>query len=215
MDELPPLSLNVAATSRATRALGPGLRAAVWVQGCPRSCQGCIAPEWIPFVNARVVTPQELKTELLENPDVTGFTFSGGEPMLQAAGLAELIRLARLERHLSLICFTGYKYEHLRTKPPAPGVAELLAEIDVLIDGPYVARLNDGVGLRGSRNQRVHHLSDRLVDSGYDFEGRRRNVEIRLDHEGLTLVGVPPIGVEAVLDTIAPRTLNPAELHSR
>lgn len=210
MESSPQRMLNVASTCRETRALGPGLRAAVWVQGCPRACAGCIAPEWIPFVDARHVTPQALKDELLENPAVTGLTFSGGEPMLQAAGLAELIRLARKERDLSLICFTGYRFERLRAKPPAPGVADLLGEIDVLIDGPYVARLNDGLGLRGSRNQHVHYLSDRLRDSGFDFEGRRRNVEIRLDQDGLMLVGVPPIGLETVIDSIAPRAASPA-----
>jgi len=42
------LEVQVAETCIGTRALGPGLRSVVWVQGCPFSCAGCIAPDWIP-----------------------------------------------------------------------------------------------------------------------------------------------------------------------
>jgi pyruvate-formate lyase-activating enzyme len=40
--------VQAAETCVGTRALGPGLRSAVWVQGCPFRCTGCIAPDWIP-----------------------------------------------------------------------------------------------------------------------------------------------------------------------
>jgi anaerobic ribonucleoside-triphosphate reductase activating protein len=112
--------LNIAATCAATRVLGPGVRAVVWVQGCPFTCAGCIAPDWIPYNAAQLRSPEEVAVECLARPEVTGLTFSGGEPMLQAAGLAAVIRAARRVRDLSLICFTGYTVERLRTGPPAP-----------------------------------------------------------------------------------------------
>src|SRR5690348_11966108 len=37
-----PLLVRVAATCTGTRALGPGLRSVVWVQGCPFRCAGCL-----------------------------------------------------------------------------------------------------------------------------------------------------------------------------
>lgn len=40
--------INVAEICLGTRALGPGLRSALWVQGCPFRCPGCVAPDWIP-----------------------------------------------------------------------------------------------------------------------------------------------------------------------
>lgn len=194
------LMVNVADICRSTQALGPGTRAVVWVQGCPFRCKGCIAPDWIPDRDARRLTPEMVVAELLADQEVTGLTFSGGEPMLQAAGLAEVARLARSAQALDLICFTGFRIERLLSDPPTPGVSDLLGHIDVLIDGQYVERLNDGRGLRGSSNQRVHFLSDRLRSSEYDFEGRARRMEIHLEEDGMLLVGVPPIRIREAVD---------------
>src|SRR6185503_20609437 len=98
--------LNIAAIAARTQALGPGTRAAIWVQGCPLNCAGCLAPNWIPFVPATQLTPEAILGRLDLN-SITGLTFSGGEPMEQAAGLASLVRLAREKKDLDLICFTG------------------------------------------------------------------------------------------------------------
>jgi anaerobic ribonucleoside-triphosphate reductase activating protein len=186
-----------------TRALGPGLRSAAWVQGCPFHCRGCIAPEWIPRQPAREVYPADLAAELLADPGVCGFTFSGGEPMSQAAGLAEVIRVARQHRDLTLICFTGYRLAELRARPPGPGVTDLLAHTDVLIDGRYVATRNDGRGLRGSTNQRVHFLTGRLAHFEADLVGGPRRSEIRIRARSALLVGVPGAGVSAAFDLAA------------
>ncbi len=184
--------LNVAETCVGTRALGPGTRSVVWVQGCPFHCPGCLAPEWIPDRPARSVAPAELAAELLADPAVTGLTFSGGEPMAQAAGLAEVARTARRDRSgLTLVCFTGYRLERLRSRPPNDGVAALLAEVDVLIDGLYVAERNDDRGLRGSANQRVHHLTGRLREAAEALEGGPRSVEVRVRTGETLYVGVP------------------------
>jgi anaerobic ribonucleoside-triphosphate reductase activating protein len=187
MDEL-----NIAAVASSTRALGPGLRAVVWVQGCPLNCPGCLAPNWIPFVPARLMTPHQI-LESLDLSNIMGITFSGGEPMEQAAGLAALARLARQKRDLDLICFTGYRYERLLKSPPNAGVPELLAEVDVLIDGPFIQSLNDSVGLRGSSNQRIIHLTSRL--KGYDLEAGTRNIEISVTDGELVFIGIPTPGI--------------------
>ncbi|WP_306216440.1 4Fe-4S single cluster domain-containing protein [Actinoplanes sp. RD1] len=183
--------LNVAAITTGTRALGPGLRSVLWVQGCPFRCAGCIAESWIPVRPATAMTPGEAAQALSIRPDVRGVTFSGGEPMEQATGLSEVIRLMRQDRELDLICFTGYRLERLLDDPPNPGVPNLLAEVDVLIDGLYVRSRDDGLGLRGSTNQRVHHLSGLLTDIGYDFAGRVRAIELQQAGDDLLMVGVP------------------------
>ena len=59
--------------------------------------------------------------------------------MAQATALAAVIRAARRKRDVTLICFTGYRLGELGRRPPDPGVGDLLAETDVLIDGRYVA----------------------------------------------------------------------------
>jgi anaerobic ribonucleoside-triphosphate reductase activating protein len=152
------------------------------------------------------MTAAALAGLLLTDPRVEGLTFSGGEPMAQAAGLADTVALARQERDLSLVCFTGYRWERLRDHPPTPGVPRLLAEIDVLIDGLYLHKRDDNRGLRGSANQRVIHLTDRLRDVGFDFEARPREVEIRLTSDSIQMIGLPTRATTAALDSMMPRS---------
>ncbi|WP_067986520.1 4Fe-4S single cluster domain-containing protein [Nocardia caishijiensis] len=197
--------VNLAATAVATDSLGPGRRGVVWVQGCPLNCRGCVAPDWIPVEPNSLVTPEALATRLLAMPGIGGLTLSGGEPMLQAAGLAEVVRRVRAVRDLDTICFTGFTLARLRRNPPAPLVEELLAEIDVLVDGPYVAARDTGRGLRGSDNQVVNHLTDRLRESDYNFADRPRTAELHVDERSVTLVGLPPPGLLAALDTARAR----------
>jgi anaerobic ribonucleoside-triphosphate reductase activating protein len=187
--------LNVAATCRATRALGPGLRAALWVQGCAFRCPGCVAPDWIPIRPAERFSIPRLACELLSDERVTGLTISRGEPMLQASNLALLLRVIKSRRDLDVICFTGFTIEQLHQSPPGPGVTDLLGEIDVLIDGPYIQRLNDNAGLRGSRNQRILHLTRRLAH--VDLETAPRKAEVHINQGHAMLVGVPPEGMHA------------------
>jgi anaerobic ribonucleoside-triphosphate reductase activating protein len=125
--------------------------------------------------------------------------------MLQAAGLAAVIRSARQVRNVSLICFTGFTLANLRVRPPGPGVSELLRETDVLIDGLYVAARNDNRGMRGSGNQRVHYLTDRITSRDYDFESRPRQVEIHVNDGSVLLVGVPAIGFPEAFDKAVDR----------
>lgn len=189
--------LNIASIAAHTKALGPGTRAVIWVQGCPLHCPGCLAPEWIPFVPATPLTPEKV-LEKLDLDSITGMTFSGGEPMEQAAGLAALLRLARQKKDLDLICFTGYRYERLLKNPPNNGVSALLAQVDVLVDGPYVQSLNDSVGLRGSSNQRVIYLTSKL--QGYDFESQMRQVEITITNGELAFIGIPTPDILSALE---------------
>jgi anaerobic ribonucleoside-triphosphate reductase activating protein len=193
--------LNIASFSQGTRALGPGNRAVVWVQGCPLNCPGCIAPGWIPFIDARRMPPEQL-LEKFDLDSIDGFTFSGGEPMQQAAGLARLIKLARRKKNLSLICFTGYLYERLNENPPNAGVPELLEQIDVLVDGPYVQSKNDSLGLRGSTNQRIIHLTSRL--SHHNLENQRRNLEVTVRDGEVAVIGIPTPHFNSALDQIFP-----------
>ncbi len=190
--------LNLAAYSPRTYALGPGLRAVIWVQGCPLNCMGCISPDWIPFKPALQFTPEEIIGKF-DLADISGLTFSGGEPMEQAGELASVARLAREKKNeLNIICFTGYRYERLLKDPPNAGVANLLAEIDLLIDGPYVQSRNELIGLRGSSNQRFFHLTSRLA--GYDFTSQKRKVEITVTNGELEFIGIPTPAIKAAME---------------
>lgn len=209
--------INVAETCVGTKALGPGIRSVVWVQGCPLHCHGCIAPDWIPQREARLAHPDELAAELLADNHVSGLTLSGGEPMLQAAPLAAMVRAARRQRDVNVICYSGFTLGELRERPPGPGVADLLEQVDVVIDGPYQEAVNDGKGLRGSSNQVVHHLTGRLIGSAEALAGGPRTAEIRVRDRSVLLVGVPPPGLVRNVDRAARRVrqMTPAGLSGR
>jgi anaerobic ribonucleoside-triphosphate reductase activating protein len=185
--------LNLAALCRKTSTLGPGCRAVLWVQGCPFRCKGCISPEWIPFTQVDVYGPHTLAEELLADPQITGITISGGEPVTQASALTNFLEYGKSIRDIDVILFTGYYYENLLAFPATAPVQQLLQLVDVLIDGPYDENQNNNLGLRGSINQRIIHLTDRLKD--YDFEHQIRQVEIQISNGEILFVGVPPIGV--------------------
>ena len=186
--------LNIAMVTAVRESLGPGDRVVLWVQGCRNVCPGCISPEWRSLIPAKFISPEAL-AQVVDSYGLSGLTLSGGEPMLQAAGLAAMIRLLRCNMELSVICFTGYRIEDLHHSPPGPGVLELLAETDLLIDSPYLAELNDNKGLRGSSNQRLLPLTNRLVGHVEHLGSRERMVEIIIEEDGAILAGVPPAGV--------------------
>jgi anaerobic ribonucleoside-triphosphate reductase activating protein len=185
--------LNIAQICPATYTLGPGKRFALWVQGCPFTCKGCLAPDWIPFKTATVVDVETLGRQILDVPDLEGLTVSGGEPMMQAQALADLVDYVRKQRpDLSVLVFSGFKLADLRQKANSDqGIAALLEQIDVLIDGLYIEDLNDGRGLRGSSNQRVHFLSDRYSHLTESLTSGVRKTEMHLMTSEILLVGVP------------------------
>lgn len=133
--------------------------------------------------------------------------------MLQAGALAAMVRAARAQRDVTVICFTGHTLGELREKPPGRGVPDLLEQVDVLIDGPYVAAANDGVGLRGSSNQQVHHLTSRLTDWDDAFVRHPRSAELRVRDRSVLLVGVPPPGLARGLDQAVRRVRQLAQAH--
>lgn len=183
--------LNIAALCPSSRALGPGRRFVIWVQGCCFNCHGCGSPEWREIKEATLITPSELADRILQAPDIEGITISGGEPILQARNLRKLLPLVRSQKQLSIICYTGFTLNELQQKGDQD-IKAFLAEIDVLIDGPYIGSLNDNLGWRGSANQKVHFLTGVYQDKEEEFLARRRDIEIYLYKSHYLLVGIHP-----------------------
>ena len=133
---------------------GPGLRFTVFTQGCPHRCPGCHNPETHDPAGGRAVTVEELAEQMLSNPLTDGLTLSGWEPFDQAGECAALAARAK-EKGLNVWAYTGYCYETLLEKEN-PDVLALLAQVDVLVDGPFVESLKSYDALfRGSTNQRL------------------------------------------------------------
>lgn len=186
-------TLNIAQVCPGTYALGPGRRFVIWVQGCPFNCKGCVAPDWIPIKPANLVSVRALARQIRGAGELEGITISGGEPMLQAAGLARLLSEVKEDNPgLSVIAFSGFTLAQLREKAVSvPGIRAFLGHLDVLIDGLYIQALNDGRGLRGSANQKIHFLTERYREAEQEFEWGPRKVEFHLLSRELLMVGIP------------------------
>ncbi len=153
--------LNLAGFLPRSAVNGPGTRAVLWVQGCPRRCPGCFNPQFQPFSPATITDIRTLTGQILAVPGIEGVTFSGGEPFSQAGPLALLGEEIR-RAGLSIVTYTGYTADELAegTDPAWPA---LLAVTDLLVAGPYVASLSCPDTLTGSANQQVIPLGTRLT----------------------------------------------------
>src|SRR5436190_3988387 len=134
-----PLVLRVARIVERTVAEGPGLRLALWVQGCHVRCPGCCNPHFFAPEGGTTRSIDDIARLIDATRDgvglLDGVTFLGGEPFEQPAALAAIGLHART-RGLSVMTFTGHVLEDLRAMPD-PGVAQLLAATDLLVDGRY------------------------------------------------------------------------------
>lgn len=142
---------------------GPGIRTAIFCQGCPHHCPGCHNPETWDFGCGTDVPVEDLVDVVRSNPLCRGVTFSGGEPFAQAAGFAKLAQLLK-ERGYEVASYSGYTFEELLNG--SDDQKELLASIDILIDGPFLlAQKSLEVPFRGSRNQRILDVKKSLAES--------------------------------------------------
>lgn len=176
--------------------LGPGKRYAIWVQGCPFACPGCIADSMHSFEEGRLIPIQTLAHSILETEDIEGITVSGGEPFAQPQELAELFRLLREKRNLGIIVYTGFLYEDLQALVPEhPEIGDMLSYIDLLVDGPFRQELNQNYGLKGSSNQRTILLTQRYCDALplYNAPDSPRKVEWYTEAHQTFMAGVPSI----------------------
>ncbi|MEM1068298.1 MAG: 4Fe-4S single cluster domain-containing protein [Planctomycetota bacterium] len=184
-------SLNVAHTALATRAEGPGLRMAVWVQGCPLRCPECCNPEMLPFEGGSIRTVDSLIADLERAMDsgIEGITLLGGEPFSQADELASFAESAR-QRELSVMVFSGFTLAQLRSRRD-PGTARLLAQIDLLVDGPFLKQRPDRQRRWvGSANQQIHFLTERYRAED-DCWNQPNTIELRLIDGELHVNGFP------------------------
>lgn len=134
---------------------GPGIRLAVFTQGCAQGCPGCHNPESQPFEGGTEVTIEELEDKIKGNPLLSGITLTGGEPFEQAGPLLELALWAKA-RGLNVWAYSGFEFEDLMAGTPSEKARELLGAVDVLVDGRFVSSLaSHELRWRGSANQRV------------------------------------------------------------
>lgn len=159
------MSMNYANIKYYDIANGPGVRTSVFVSGCRHHCPGCFnAVAWDfdygqPF-------DKTVRNEVFAScqPDyIAGLSLLGGEPF-EPENQRELLPFVRNFKTLypakTVWCYSGYTWEQLTGAEPSPArcevTDELLALLDVLVDGRFVQAEHDiSLRFRGSRNQRL------------------------------------------------------------
>ena len=179
------MNARVHAIEPRSRANGPGSRFVGGLQGCTLGCPGCFNPG-THAGGGREVAVGELASQMAA-AGAEGLSLSGGEPLQQPEAAAALLDAARA-LGLSTLAFSGYTIDEIRGLPGGPDV---LARLDVLVDGRYVAGERLATGLRGSANQRMHLLTSRYTLA--DVEATPV-AEIRIGPAGdVVLTGVNPL----------------------
>ncbi len=144
--------INVLRVLHDTTVDGPGFRTSIYCAGCRHQCPGCHNPQSWAFGVGEDRSTDDLMQEILSDP-FADVTFTGGDPLFQAEGFAELASRIKKETNKTIWCYTGFLYEKLLHDSAAQ---QLLKYIDVLVDGPFIQSLLDEELLfRGSSNQRL------------------------------------------------------------
>ena len=160
--------MNYADIKRVDVANGPGVRVSLFVSGCTHRCPGCFNPEtWdfqfgAPFGEEQI---QEILRYLRPN-HIKGLSLLGGEPFEPENQLAVLELAKRVRAELpqkDIWCYSGYLFETLAEGKIGTYSRALLEQLDVLVDGPFVAaRKNLSLRFRGSDNQRMIQVQNSL-----------------------------------------------------
>mgnify|MGYP000991229603 FL=1 len=172
-----PVSLRLAGVVRESIVDGPGLRFAIFCQGCPHNCPKCHNQDTHDFSGGYDCDIQKIVNAIEENPLLSGVTFSGGEPSHQPVAFLEIAKKVK-SRGLNIWMYSGYTLEELLSRANSAisdlnnmnenssqtsekneeqvALKGLLSLIDVLVDGKFINELKDlTLPFRGSRNQRI------------------------------------------------------------
>ena len=152
---------------------GPGFRTSIYFAGCLHHCPGCHNPQSWNMHNGREMSIDEVMSKINAH-QFADVTFTGGDPMYQAD---ELIPLAKEIHKLgkTIWCYTGFTFEQCFEDV---WMNELLHNIDVLVDGPFIQELkNKDLPFRGSSNQQIVDIprslaSGKVVEFDLDLDPR-------------------------------------------
>ncbi|WP_405163788.1 radical SAM protein [Nocardia sp. NBC_01499] len=137
--------------------IGYGIRAAIWLPGCPVFCRGCLARKAWVFDESTRCGVEAILGWLRELPaaQVDGVTICGDEPTDQPAALRALLDgitvwRAGLTRPADILLYSGRSTAALGERLPW-----LAASVDALVTEHAVTDTASDLALRGSARRRV------------------------------------------------------------
>ncbi len=137
---------------------GPGVRVAIFFQGCLHRCEGCHNPQTWSFDGGTEVSLDEIDKLIERNFKYTsGVTLSGGDPFCVLDDAIKVAELVKDKYDLNLIAYSGYTFEEIiKNASQDKRFYTLLKKLDYLIDGRFILPLRSlEINNRGSRNQRA------------------------------------------------------------
>ena len=144
-------------------ANGVGIRTSLFVSGCHFHCKNCFNEEYWPFDYGTEYDDAAMQKfiDMGKNPNVTGYSLLGGEPMDQLMDdmLLKTVQEIKKQTGKTIWMWTGFTYETLNDRQK-----EILKYIDVMIDGQFVdEKKNLTLLFRGSENQRIIDVQKTLA----------------------------------------------------
>lgn len=179
--------LNVASIIHGSMCNGPGPHSVIHLQGCRFRCDGCFNTELQPETVVKLIHPDEIVRDFQSNSEnLSGVVISGGEPLLQPAGVGLLLSGLK-EAGLRTVLYSGFNMDEIVFH----GLHDTVKMADLLISGRYV---------KGQEMESFPYTSSKVMmffSSAYsrdEFEAmdRSRKYEIRITPEGAVFLGFPP-----------------------
>ena len=146
-------------------ANGTGVRVSLFVSGCRNNCPGCFNKESQDFNYGEHFSNETMEYLLKElaKPEIEGLTILGGEPLdsINQPTVYFIINTVKTklpEKNIWL--YTGYEFPMV---PMTEFTYEILNNIDVLVDGPFMKDKKDpSLAFRGSSNQNIIDMKETL-----------------------------------------------------
>ena len=175
---------------------GPGKRVVVWTSGCSIHCKGCTNKKFWNKENGKKISLDDIARKIDSFSNIRGLTFHGGEPSEQIEEITELI--LRLGNKYDYILFTGREIESFKNEKEI----KFLKCFDVVKCGPFILEeLNLNLVFRGSNNQRIIYLSNRISPIS---ENGKSTVIFKIDDNcDVTLQGFPTQEHFDIVETIS------------
>lgn len=149
-----PQTIRVFGTAEESIVDGPGIRFAVFTQGCKHHCHGCHNRDSWGFEKGKNENISDLVFKMKKNPLISGLTLSGGDPFYRTAECTALCRAVKKELpSYNIWIWSGFTYEEIYADSQK---RELLELCDILVDGLFLDDCKTmSLPWRGSSNQRV------------------------------------------------------------
>ena len=156
--------MNYAGIKYCDIANGLGCRTVLFVSGCRNACKGCFQPQTWAFDYGEAFD-DKIQQDILDSLKpayVQGITLLGGDPFEEENQKALVPFMRKVKEQYpgkDVWAYTGYMYDtdlQQGGRKYTEYTDELLAMIDVLVDGPFIEEQKDiTLKFKGSANQRV------------------------------------------------------------